>query len=73
MEVFTAVAMFFLYAVALGLFVWFLLWFCFWLPAEMAEERGRSKVFWVVFGLCSNPLASIFLLWLLGHVEERGQ
>ena len=71
MEVISAVAMFLLYATAVGLLVWFLLWLCFWVPADMAEERGRSKVFWVVFGLCTTPLTSIFLLWLLGHVDEK--
>lgn len=47
------------------------IWLTFWLfitvPCEMAEARGRSKFFWVVFGLCTSPFASIVLLWMLGE------
>ncbi|KEO53296.1 hypothetical protein TP2_18100 [Thioclava pacifica DSM 10166] len=54
-------------AVLLGL--WFLFWFCIQVPAGMAKVRGRNAVGWVLFGLITNPIVAMLLLWLLGKKQ----
>ena len=52
-----------------GLFV---LWF-FWvrLPAQMARNRGRSALGWVLLTWVLSPLWSIILLLIVGDSEEK--
>ena len=45
------------------------LWFCIILPYEMAEDRGRSGIGWVLVSLIFSPIAAIVILWLIGDVE----
>jgi len=46
-------------------------YFCIKLPADMAEERGRSSLFWVLVSLAASPLTAIVLLWLLGDSGDK--
>ncbi len=39
------------------------------LPAEMAKERNRSPVTWVLVSLLFSPLAALLLLYALGPAE----
>ena len=52
-----------------GLFV---LWF-FWvrLPAQMARNRGRSALGWVLLTWVLSPLWSIILLLIVGDSDEK--
>ena len=47
------------------------IWIYFVLPAQMAEERGRSALGWVLIGLVFSPFASIIGLLVLGDTFER--
>lgn len=56
---------------ALYFALWLALWLFVLLPAEMAEDRGRSAFGWVLVSLFFSPLLAIFLLWLLGGAPNR--
>ena len=54
--------------------LWFVIWICILLPANMARTRGRSSVGWVIFGLVTNPLFACLVLWMIGDSGRvRGQ
>lgn len=38
---------------------------------EMASERGRSLLFWIVFSVFLTPVLSIILLACIGETEEK--
>jgi hypothetical protein len=42
-------------------------WLYILLPAQMAANRGRSQVGWVIFSLVFSPVMACLLLWLLGE------
>lgn len=48
---------------------WFIVWLYILLPAEMAQDRNRSALVWVLVSIFMSPILSIFLLWLMGPVE----
>lgn len=50
-----------------GLMIWLTIWLVFLLPAEMAKERRRDPVAWVLISLLGSPFLAIFLLWFLGE------
>jgi hypothetical protein len=53
-----------------GLMMWFIIWLVFLLPAEMARDRSRDPVSWVLVSLLGSPFLAIFLLWLLGDAPQ---
>lgn len=55
---------------AFGLMMWFIVWLAFLLPAEMARERSRDPVAWVLVSLLGSPFLAIFLLWFLGEASQ---
>lgn len=52
------------------LILWVTLWLYIFLPADMARQRGRSAVGWVLFSLICSPILAIFLLLVLGRSRE---
>ncbi|TKA95420.1 hypothetical protein FAZ78_16935 [Cereibacter changlensis] len=48
----------------------FVVWFFILLPADMANDRGRSQFGWVLVSLFFSPFAAIFLLLLIGAKIE---
>lgn len=44
-----------------------LLWLYFYVPTDMANNRGRNPYFWVILTCATSPLISIPLLLLLGQ------
>ena len=50
----------------------FLFWLVIIVPRDMARERGREEVAWIVVSLVGSPFLAIFLLWVLGPVAESG-
>jgi len=62
-EVFAA---FFVAFFAIGV----VLWLYIFLPAEMAERRGRSPVGWVILSLMFSPVFTIIALLVLGPTVE---
>ncbi len=52
--------------------LYFILWLFIFLPARMAEARGRSAVGWVLVSIFFSPFLAVFLLWLLGGLPHRG-
>lgn len=59
--------MFFVIFFLLGLF--FVLWLYIFLPAGMAERRGRSQLIWVLISLFGSPILACLLLLALGNAE----
>ncbi len=57
------------FAVAV-LLLCFLGWLYILLPAEMAEERGRSALGWVLITIIFSPFVSIIALLVLGPTVE---
>ena len=55
----------------------FVLIFGFWLyifvPAKMAERRGRSAIGWVLISLIFSPFIAIIALWVLGPHYQLDQ
>lgn len=47
--------------------VYLAVWFYILLPAQMAANRGRSQVGWVIFSLIFSPVMACLLLLLLGR------
>ena len=60
------------FAVGLVLVITFALfsYFYIWLPAEMAEERGRSVGGWVLLTFLCSPIFTIVALLVLGPTVE---
>ena len=52
-----------------GLFVLWLFWVR--IPAQMARERGRSALGWVLLTWMLTPLWTIILLLILGDSDEK--
>ena len=52
-----------------GLFVLWLFWVR--IPAQMARERGRSALGWVLLTWMLTPLWTIILLLTLGDSDEK--
>lgn len=50
--------------------VWLVLWLYIFLPAEMARDRGRSALAWVLVSLIASPILAILLLWLVGPADQ---
>ena len=48
---------------------WVIVWVYILLPAEMAQDRNRSALVWVLVSIFMSPILAIFLLWLMGPVE----
>lgn len=44
----------------------FALWLWIWVPAQMAKNRNRSPLVWVLISFVSSPLLAILLLAALG-------
>ena len=55
-------------SIAALLFLWF-----FWvrIPAQMARNRGRSALGWVLLTWMLTPLWTIILLLILGDSDEK--
>ncbi len=49
----------------------FMLWIYLFLPAQMAEERGRSGLGWVLISIFFSPVVAIIGLLVLGDTFER--
>lgn len=45
------------------------LWVYIFLPAQMAEARGRSTFAWVLVSLFFSPFAAVILLFLIGDAR----
>ena len=48
-------------------------WLYIFLPAKMAERRGRSAIGWVLISLIFSPLIAIIALWVLGPPHRLDQ
>ena len=48
----------------------FTIWLCILLPADMAKERNRSPLAWVLISLFASPLLAIILLALIGEAQS---
>lgn len=53
-----------------GLGLYLVGWLYFWLPASMAEDRGRSAFGWVILTLFLSPVVTIIALLVLGPTVE---
>lgn len=51
------------------LVIWSLFWVVVEVPRDMAKERNRDPVAWVLVSIFGSPVLAIFLLWLLGEAE----
>ena len=59
-------------ALLVGLAVlYFTVWLFILLPAEMAQERGRSAVGWVLVSILFSPVLACLLLWLIDERPSR--
>lgn len=47
------------------------IWLYIFLPAGMAERRGRSQLGWVILSLLFSPVLACLLLALLGDNPHR--
>ena len=54
----------------LGFTAWFLFWLMIQVPRDMARERKRDPVAWVLLSLLGSPFLAILLLLWLGEVER---
>ncbi|NPD16260.1 hypothetical protein HOY34_13755 [Xinfangfangia sp. D13-10-4-6] len=56
--------------IAAGIMIIFATWFSIWLmilvPADMARNRGRSALAWVLISLFFSPFLAILLLLIMG-------
>lgn len=50
-----------------------IVWFCILLPADMARERNRDPLIWVLISLVGSPLLTILLLIALGEVAPSSE
>ncbi len=48
-----------------------IVWLLFVVPAQMAEERGRSQLGWVLISLFCSPFAAIIGLLVLGDAPKH--
>lgn len=46
-------------------------WLTFVVPTQMAEDRGRSALAWILVSLLLSPLVAILLLWMIGPSEDH--
>lgn len=51
----------------------FVLWLYILLPANMARERNRGALIWVLISLFGSPILAILLLIALGNAPRDGQ
>ncbi|MBT8424377.1 MAG: hypothetical protein KJO67_05335 [Silicimonas sp.] len=49
----------------------FVFWLYILLPAQMAGNRNRSALIWVLISLVGSPLLAVLLLIALGDAEKR--
>lgn len=49
----------------------FVFWLYIWLPASMAEKRGRSAFGWVFLTFIFSPFITIIALLVLGSTFEN--
>lgn len=63
-----------LYVIGVFVLSAILLYFVFWLyillPMEMANDRNRSPVAWVLVSIALSPVAAILLLLFFGEAEK---
>lgn len=59
----------FIFIIAYGALLWFMVWFVIFLPAGMAKKRNRSAVIWVLVSILLSPFVAIVLLLLFGKNE----
>lgn len=57
----------FIFIIAYGALLWFMVWFVIFLPAGMAKKRNRSAVAWVLVSIILSPLVAILLLVMVGR------
>lgn len=43
----------------------------FYIPASMAEKRGRSVLGWFIFSLLFSPLLAIIFLACMGETDKK--
>ena len=56
---------------ALGL--WFAWWLIVQVPYEMANDRNREGIAWVIVSIVGSPILAILALWLLGSKYDEAQ
>jgi len=49
----------------------FAIWLCIFVPMNMAKNRGRSALLWVLVSILISPLVSIIVLYAMGPAEEK--
>ena len=47
------------------------IFFYLWLPAYMANNRGRSALGWIVLTFLTTPVTTILLLLVLGDSDDK--
>jgi hypothetical protein len=52
--------------------LWIVWWVFVAIPYEMATERGRDGLAWVLVSLFGSPFLAIVLLWYVGELQEEG-
>jgi len=52
--------------------VLFMLWLYFVLPVNMAQDRNRSPVVWVILTLVLSPWI-LLILFVIGNAPEEGR
>ncbi len=48
----------------------FIVWLYILLPADMARERNRDPLIWVLISIVGSPLLAILLLIALGDARD---
>ena len=49
----------------------FVVWLCVIVPMNMAKNRGRSVVVWVLVALFLSPFISIIALYAMGDADPK--
>lgn len=53
-----------------GLSAWFLFWLFIQVPCDMAKERKRDPLAWVLVSLLGSPFLAILILLWVGEVKK---
>lgn len=49
----------------------FIIWLCIIVPMNMASNRNRSALGWVLCSLLVSPLVAIIILYAIGPAEPK--
>lgn len=57
--------------VAFALMVYVMYALCIAIPMDMARDRHRDPVLWLIVSFLCSPFVAIFFLWILGDVSPK--